>query len=244
MRGIGRQSSVDFGAYARAVPLYFRNPALALAPLIVSLIGLVLIIISPPGSGPLSGLSGGITSLLVQLIDSFGLAISVILAASAWRRGRASFSDAWDEGRRKAGDILMAALGYTFLIYVAGLVGGFVGGLGSIALSAVAMYFFIYTIPAAAIGGIPGGAALQVSIERVQSSYLNSLLLAIVFAVFAYEFTVVWGYAAVWLATLSDFFANTIAVQLIGAVIKALGLGYLALVMAKAYNDVSYRRIY
>jgi len=168
----------------------------------------------------------------------------VILADSAWRRGRASFSDAWDEGRRKAGDILMAALGYTFLIYVAGLVGGFVGGLGSIALSAVAMYFFIYTIPAAAIGGIPGGAALQVSIERVQSSYLNSLLLAIVFAVFAYEFTVVWGYAAVWLATLSDFFANTIAVQLIGAVIKALGLGYLALVMAKAYNDVSYRRIY
>jgi hypothetical protein len=235
---------VDLGAYVRAFGLYARNPWLALAPFIVALIGMVLTMVTPSGGGPLGGLTGGLMGLFVNLLDAFGLAVSLIVADTAWRRGRAPFSDAWDEARRKAGDILMAALGFTFLLYVAGLVGSFVGSIGGIVLTAIAAYFFIYTIPAAAIGGIPGGAALQASIERVQRSYANSFLLGVVFVLFTALFPTVWGYAAAGLASFSDVMASNAVVQILGACIKAIGIGYLSLVMAKAYNDASYGRRY
>lgn len=238
-----RIGSVDFGAYLRAFGLYARNPWLLVAPLLAGLAGALLtMVFSQPSPGPLGGLTAGLTGLFVQLLDAFGLAVSLVVADTAWRRGRAPFGDAWEEARRKAGDILMAAIGYTFIVYVAGLVGSFVGNYGALALTAVAAFFFIYTIPAAAIGGIPGGAALQVSIERVQRSYANTFVLGIVFVAFTALFPVIWQYAALGLASLSDLFASNAVVQIVGTTIKAIGLGYLALVMAKAYNDASYGR--
>jgi len=239
-----RAGGIDLGAYARAFGLYARNPWLLVAPLIAGLAGALLMMVSQPSPGALGGLAAGLSGLFVQLLDAFGLAVSLIIADSAWRRGRAPFGEAWDEARRKAGDIFMAAIGYTFVVYVAGLAGSFVGNFGALALTAVAAYFFIYTIPAAAIGGIPGGAALQASIERVQRSYANTLVLGIVFVAFTALFPVIWEYAAFGLATLSDAFASNAVVQIVGAAIKAVGIGYLALVMSKAYNDASYGRRY
>ncbi|MBV9102041.1 MAG: hypothetical protein JO060_00530 [Candidatus Eremiobacteraeota bacterium] len=233
---------LDLGAYVRALGLYARNPALALPPFITTLLGTLLILASPPTGGPVGGLAGGFTGLIVSLLDSFGLAVSLIIADYAWRRGRAPVDVAFAEAKRKAGDILLAAIGFNFLLFVAGLVGSFLGNTGAIVVTAVAAYFFIYTIPAAAIGGIPGGAALQVSIERVQRSYVNTFFLGIVFVLFTALFPTVWGYAATALAGASDVFASNSVVQIVGACIKALGIGYLALVMAKAYNDASYGR--
>ncbi len=40
--------------------------------------------------------------------------------------------------------------------------------------------FLIWTIPAAAVGGIPGGAAIQVSIERVRAQPLPAILATVV----------------------------------------------------------------
>jgi hypothetical protein len=232
---------IDVGAYARAFALYARNPWVALAPFIAALLGMIIAMISPAGG--YGGLfSGSITGLIVSLIDSFGLGVALIVADTAWRRGRAPFGEALDEAKRRAGDILLAALGFNFLLFVAGLVGGFVGSLGSYVLTAVAAYFFIYTIPAAAIGGIPGGAALQVSIDRVQRSYVNTFVLGVVFVLFIAFFPSVWAYAAAGLAGASSFFSTNSVVQILGACIKALGVGYLALVMSRAYNDASYGR--
>jgi hypothetical protein len=241
MRGLG---TVDLMAYVRAFGLYARNPSLAVAPLIAGLAGAALTMLTPGGTGPLGGLSNGLTGLVVSLLTSCGLAVSVIVADGAWRYGRSPFDTALDEARRKLGDILMAAIGFNFLLFVAGLLGGFLGGVGALVLTAVAAYFFIYTIPAAAIGGIPGGAALQVSIERVQRSYLATFVLGLVFVLFIVLFQLAWSEVVTALANLSPAFASLAARAIVGACVQAIGIGYLALVMAKAYNDASYGRRY
>jgi hypothetical protein len=240
------QQAVDVGAYFRAFALYARNPWIVVPPFLTGLIGFALTVVFTPSGRSLGGsLTGGIMGLFVTLLDFFGLAVSVIIADLAWRRGRGPLGEAWDDARRKAGDILMASLGFTFIVYVAGVAGSFVGLRGlSLVLSAVAAYFLIYTIPAAAIGGIPGGAALQISIERVQRGYLGALLLGIVFLLFTVLFATVYNDAVNELSSLSTFFASPLAVAIVGTAIKAIGLGYVALVMAKSYNDVSYGRRY
>src|SRR5476651_461754 len=73
----------------------------------------------------------------------------------------------------------MASFGFTFVLYIARLVGAFFGPFG-VLLIAAAVVFLIYTIPAAAIGGVPGGAALQVSIERARANPLPTIIVTIV----------------------------------------------------------------
>jgi hypothetical protein len=236
------QRSVDFGGYLRAFGLYARNPWIVLPPLVAGIAGYGITAFSGQAAGPGGALTGGLLNLVVTLLDCFALAFSVIIGDLAWRRGAAALGEAWSEAQRRTGDILMASLGLTFLIYVAG---SFIG-LGILAplLQALASYFFIYTIPAAAIGGIPGGAALSVSIERVQSGYAVAFVLCVVFVIFIELFRFLWTQAVFELSTLSAFFASPLAADLIGVAIKSLGIGYLALVMARAYNDVSYGRRY
>jgi len=159
-----RRSSpqVDLLAYLRAFVLLARNPQIALAPLAAALAELLLEKLVPTeGSGMIGALNGGLMGLIIQLVDFYALAVALIVAEAVWRRGRAPFDAAWEEARSKAGAILFAAIGFGFVLYVAGLVGGIAGGLGSIALTLVATFFFIYALPAAAIGGIPGSGALQ-----------------------------------------------------------------------------------
>jgi hypothetical protein len=234
--------AIDLGAYLRAFVLYARNPQLVLAPLVMGLAGTIILLVSPPSNGLLGNLSGGITGLIVGLLDSFGLGVALILADAAWRRGRAPFDDAWSEGRRRLGDILLAALGYNFVLWAAGLAGGLLGNIGALALSAIAAYFFIYTIPAAAIGGVPGGAALSISLERVKRSYANTLLLAFIAVVIMVVLPAFWETLSAPLAAGVTFASPVVVSTLALAFIKAVGVGYLALVMSKAYNDVSYGR--
>jgi len=178
-----RARAVDWKLYVLAIPLLARNPALLLAPFAGALVGVFLTAFygGVAAADPLSGMvSGGIAQLIAFLLKSFALGVSLIIASGAWRRGVYSFDDAWVDARRKAGDILMAALGLNLVVYVAGLVGAFVSPPAGMLLSLAAIYFLIYTLPAAAIGGFPGTAALQASIDRVQRRYVPTAVLLIV----------------------------------------------------------------
>lgn len=222
--------------YAEAIPLLIRNPALFLAPLFTGVVDvLVQELVIRTGSGDaLGGFTGGIMQLLIFLIDSFGLAVSVIIADRCWRSGRGSFDEGWEEARRRAGDILMAALGLNFLVYVALQIGSFINGYLGIALFVVAFFFLIYTIPAAAIGGIPGPAALNTSIERVRADMPAALGLAVCFIVLYWLL----GIVLVPLYTV-DFGITSL---LIAALVKAIALGYFSLVLARGYGTVSFLR--
>ena len=106
-----RRGGVDLGAYWRAIPLYVRNPWLALGPLLTSLIGALLLILVPPSGPTGGGVGGSLMTIFVMLLDSFGLSISLIVAERAWRLGKGPFDDALVDARRKAPDILLAAIG-------------------------------------------------------------------------------------------------------------------------------------
>jgi hypothetical protein len=221
--------------YGEAFPLLARNPSLFLAPLFTGVIDVfVQEFAARTGSGDaLGGITGGIMQLLIFIIDSFGLAVSLIIADRCWRRGKSSFDEGWEEARRRVGDIFMAALGLNFVIYVALQIGSFISPYLGIALFAVAFFFLIYTLPAASIGGIPGAAALNVSIERVRADFPTAIGLAICFVVLYWLI----GTFLVPLYT-ADL---GVASFLIAALVKAIALGYFALVLAKGYGEVSYR---
>ena len=239
-----RLGKVDGAAYFRAFGLLVRHPQIMLAPLLASVAQVLLFMVFPAdiGGGFLSSANSSLAGLLAQLLGSFGLAVAVIVSDAAWRRGRAPFDDAWNESRRKLGDIVFAALGFGFIIYVAGLLGSVIPLFGPIVLGLVAMFFFIYTIPAAAIGGVPGGAALQISLERARRSPLPTLLVTAVY-VFAFTYVPTLAVEALTPVLLSNsLFASGVVSSLVIAVIKAIVSGYVALVLAKTYDDVSYGR--
>lgn len=241
-----RAGSVDLMAYARAVPLLLRNPQIVLAPLLAAVAQVLLFKLMPAeiGSGFLGSANSSIAGLLAQLMTSFGLAIALIVAETAWRRGRAPFDAAWDEGRAKAGAIIFAAFGFNFITYVAGLVGGVLGPIGSIALTLAAYVFFIYTIPAAAIGGLPGGAALNAAFERAQRSIVATVLVTgLYFFAFSIAPSLILGALSPILLTTSIFSNGDLVSLLVGAIHAVLS-GYVALVLAKMYDDASYGRSY
>ncbi len=237
---------VDVATYARAFVLLVRFPAVVLAPLLIAVaevLVLRLLSISDVG-GPLAGATSGIVGLLLQLLNSFALCVSLIVADSAWRTGRAPFDHAWDEARRKAGDIFMAAIGFSFILWAAALGGGLVGSVGALLLQAVAMFFFIYTLPAAAIGGVPGGAALQISLDRARSAVPATILVTVVYVLVYLVLPILAQSTLPSLLLLSPIGYSEVVASLLGALIQAIAAGYVALVLAKTYNDVSYGRRY
>jgi len=241
-----KAGKVDLLAYVRAFGLFARNPQIALAPLLAAVAQVLLFMVMPAdaGGGFLGSANSSLAALAAQLIASFGLAVALIVAETAWRRGRAPFDDAWNDARRKLGSILLAAIGFNFIVYVAGLIGGLLGPIGAIVLTLLAYGFFIYTIPAAAIGGLPGAAALNGAFERAQRTVLAT---ALVTALYIFAFTIaptliISGLSPVLLGT--SIFASGVVLSLIVAVVKALITGYVALVLAKMYDDASYGRFY
>lgn len=216
---------VDPMVYVRSVALLVRNPELVAAPLLSGIVGVAIGRFLSPSADVL-----GLGQLIEFLLDAFALAVSVILADAAWRRGRGSFDDAWTEAKRKAGDILLAAIGLNFIVWVADFIGRQLYFALEIVLVVAAIFFLIYTIPAAAIGGVPGGAALQISIERVRQAPLGAAVVTIVFVVL---------YFGTMLGPLYLGLYGLTAL-LVGAVLKAIALGYLALVLAKNYADTAF----
>jgi hypothetical protein len=232
-----RERRIDFEGYLQAFGLLFRNPSLAFAPFVSALIGVGFALLVPT-YGVLGGLAGGIVGLIQTLLDSFALSVSLIVADLAWRtRGTVPFEPAWEQARRKAPDILVAALGFNFILWAAGSVGAAFGLFG-IALVLLALYFFIFTLPAAAIGGIPGGAAPQASIERVQRTPVATLVMLVVLGLIYYVT------AMSMLPILGSLLlSGGIFVPFLNAIIKAIGIAFGSLLLAKGYGDASYGRV-
>ena len=217
----------------QAIPLLFRNPALLLAPLFTGVLGVLVQMFGGPSMGGdiTGGLMGNLLQLLIFLFNCFGLGISVIIADRVWRSGKGSFEEGWEEGRRKAGDIFMAALGLNFIVYIALQIGSFINAILGEVLFVVAFFFLIFTIPAAAIGGVPGFMALNASIERVKENYPTALGLAVCFVI------LYWGIGTILIPMYTPIGITSV---LIAAAARAIFLAYFALVLARGYTNVAF----
>ncbi len=224
---------VDLAMYAQALPLYARNLGVLFPPLIVALIAIGLDDFRQWLFSAINGNDGGLINLLVKVMLGFAFGISVIFADDAWRHGRASLPSAWADGRRKAGNILIAVIGFLFLTWIATYIGAISGnGYVAQALGALAVWAFIYSIPAAAIGGTPGGAALSASLQSARRQPLATAILVIISLIVWVGLT---QYAVQWLPF------NEIGNQIAVALLTAIALGYIALVVSKQYSDVAFR---
>jgi hypothetical protein len=229
---------VDLSVYAKAVPLLLRNPAIVVIPLLMAVIGVLLQLVMSPYGGGIGGLTGQLASLIAAMLELFGLGAACIMADDAWRHGRASFDNGWSEARRRGGDVLYAAVGFILLLWVASYAGSLLGPLGLV-LTVLAVVFLVWTIPAAAIGGVPGGAAIQVSIDRVRGAPLAAVVVAIVsFALLRIGVPLLATYLGGWLLPLMG--TSFIPVLLLSALLQAIVTGYVALLLAKTYTDAAF----
>ena len=97
---------------------------------------------------------------------------AITSGASAARR----FDEAWEEGRGKAGGILIATIAFYFLSRSRVTSASFFGiGLLSVVLQLSVAFLLIYTIPAAAIGGMPGNLAVGASFRAVRENVLGAV---------------------------------------------------------------------
>jgi hypothetical protein len=233
----------DLGVYLSALPLLVRNPALIVVPLLALVIGVLLRqVLAPLGtSGGLSSLTLGLGQLIATLIALLGLGSACIMADEAWRTGRASFERGWAETQRKSGDILYAAIGITLLLAVASYAAQIVGVLGLL-LMALAVFFLIWAIPAAAAGGVPGGASIQVSIDRVRSAPLAAAIATIVTLALLFYVMPLLGLQLTVLLAGALPPTTPVVNDLISAVLQAIGMAYIALILTKTYTDAAYGR--
>lgn len=232
---------IDVTVYATALPVLVRNPSIIVVPLLMAVIGVLLtVVMTPFSSGGIGSMTLGLAQLVVFMLTLFGLGAACVIADDAWRHGRASFDRGWVETRRRGSDILMAAVGFGLLVTVGLYVTQLLGLIGYL-LTAAIIVFLIWTIPAAAVGGIPGGASIQVSIDRVRSSPLPAVLATIVALVLLGLAVPI---AANWLATLllTWTYGSILVERLIAALLQALAISYIALVITKTYTDAAFSR--
>ena len=221
--------------YGKAVPLLLRHPSILVMPLLAAVVDLLLSQLSPYFTDPLGGLGSFIFAIVIQLAYGFCFGVAVIAANNVWRNRRATFDEAWEEGRGKAGGILIATVGFYFLVYAAGYIASFLGvGVLQIVLQLLVAFFLIYTIPAAAIGGMPGNFAIGASFRAVRENVLGAAILAIVFVLLWIELP---GFVMLHFGR----GLGVVAYQLVLAAIRAIVLGYLAFPFAKQYDDVAFR---
>jgi hypothetical protein len=230
---------LDLGIYAKAVPLLLRNPAIVVIPLLMGVIGVLIALITPPGGGILGNLTSQLGSFVAILLQLFGLGAACIMADDAWRHGRASFDKGWTEARRRGGEILYAALGVTLLLAVASYAGSMIGPLALLLLAA-AVVFLIWAIPAASVGGIPGGAAIQISVDRVRATPVPAALAAVIAIALIFLAQIAAFQLAIVLLPALGY--SLIVESLISALLKAVAVGYIALIVTKTYTDSAFGR--
>ena len=224
--------------YAKAVPLLALNPSIIVVPLLMAVIGVLFMLVMVPYGSGVGGLTGQLASFIVILLKLFGLGAACIIADDAWRHGRASFENGWAEARRRGGDILFAALGFTLLLSVAQYAGSLIGPL-ALALTVLVVVFLVWTIPAAAVGGVPGGAAIQASVDRVRDAPLAAAVAAIVsFALLAIGEPMLSSYLGGLLFPLTA--GSIIPVLLLSALLQGITAGYIALILTKTYTDAAF----
>lgn len=234
MRG-GRQG-VNFSIYGRALPYLVRNPSILAMPLLAAVLDMLLSYTGQVASDPLGGLGTGIFGMIIQIVYLFAFGVAIIQANNIARGYKTKFDDAWEEARRKAGGIFIAAIGFQFIVYVAAYVGSLLSIVPflQIALQLLAYFFLILTIPAAAIGGLPGGLALSASMRAVRGNPIPCLVLAIVFVA-------LWiGVPLLVTVYIGDRF-GTLGYELIIAVSRAIVLGYMAFPFATTYDDIAFK---
>lgn len=225
---------IELGGYAKGLGLLVTNPVVIVPPLLADLTAKLLsyALLGGP-TGIVGSISGGLTSLIIFMIECFGFGVAMIAASYAWRMGRARIDVAWDDARRKLAEVAMAALGLNFALWIAGMIGGFlVPFYGALALTAVAAYFFIYTLPAAAVGGTPGFAALGASVDRVRANAPATLVLtavSVALIVLPERYLFGWAYQFGVVAELS-----------FEALVTAIVFGYLAIVTVRVYEDTAF----
>ena len=232
---------LDLALYVRAIPLLLRNPSIIVIPLLMGVVGILVGLTTSPQGDVIGGITSGLTGLIVRLLQLFGLGAACIIADDAWRHGRASFDRGWVEARRRGGDILFAAIGITLLLVVASYVGQLIPvGLLVLLLSVAIVFFCIWAIPAAAVGGVPGGASIQASIDRVRENPLSAALATIVAVGLVFFAAPYLSLQLFFLLASSGVAVNgvsSILISLIGELIKAIAIGYVALVLTKTYTD-------
>ncbi|HEY4440095.1 MAG TPA: hypothetical protein VGN14_06540 [Candidatus Elarobacter sp.] len=232
----------DLGVYARAVALLVRNPSIIIIPLVMAVAGLALgMVFGALGAG--GGTTGGLVGFIARVLEFFGLGAACIIADDAWRHGRASFERGWSEAQRRGGDLLFAALGVAFVVSLASFVGVVLGAIVALVVEALALVFLIWTMPAAAVGGVPGGAAMNVSVERVRENPIPAVVAGIVTALLLL-FVVPYVDDALLLAVAPYTGGSVIVAELLGALVHAIFVGYIALFITKTYADAAFGRRY
>jgi hypothetical protein len=233
-----RGPDVDLSVYVKALPLLVRNPAIIVVPVLMAVIGVLLqLTLLPYYGGAAGSLTGQLASFITFLLELFGLGAACIIADDAWRHGRASFEKGWAEARNRGGDILFAALGFTLLLAVAQYAGMLLGPLALI-LIVLVVVFVLFAIPAAAIGGVPGGAAIQVSIDHVRGAPLPAVIAAIVTVALL-------GLGVPFLSVnlaraIPLLHASLILNLLVGALVQGIAVSYIALILTKTYTDAAF----
>ena len=169
---IGR---IDVAMYARAIPLLLRHLSILAVPLLAAVVDVLVDQVTPlltdarrrRRRGPLYDARSARLSRGRSASPSFRPATSG--AAGAVRSTK--------PGKRRAQSSaasLLAAIGFQFVVWAASYIGSFVAPALGLALGAVAAFFLIYTIPAAAIGGMPGSLAIGASIRGVRANVAAS----------------------------------------------------------------------
>jgi len=212
-------------------------------PLLAAVVALVLSQIAPYFTGPLGGLGSGILDFIEKVVFGFAFGAAIIQADHVIRAKAGAFDTAWEEARSKAGGIILAVVGFWFVLYVAQFAGTLIGLIAQIVLMLLAAFFLIYTIPAAAIGGLPGSLAIGGSIRAVRADLLGAAILAIAFFVlFMYVPPAIVATFAGTLMLPSSLgpLWGSIVVMLVLALLQAVALAYLAFPFANQYEDVAF----
>jgi hypothetical protein len=232
------RQTTNYAFYLQALPLYARNLGVLLAPLAAAAINLGLQYLSAWIFEAVGDAGAFIFQLVGQVVLGFGFAVAVIFADDAWRHGRGNLRTAWEQARRRAGDIFIAVIGFYFLIYVAALIGGIIGGILRVpyiiqVMQALAVWAFAYSIPAAAIGGIPGGAVFSAALQAAKRHVVATIVLVVV------SLVVYWGLTIYALAAIGAYLGT--GYDAASILLTAVAWGYIALIAARQYSDFAFR---
>lgn len=229
--------SVNFAIYGRALVHLVRHPSVMAVPLLAAVTDALVSYWGNLFTDPLGGAGTGIISMALQILYLFAFGAAIVQANNIVRGYHGGFDTSWEETRGKIGGILLAAIGFQFVLWAAAFVGGLLGANVQIALQLVAAFFLILTIPAAAIGGLPGSLALSGSIRAVRANWVPCVVLAVAFIVLWYivpsrvyydvglRFGIVPGLLSL-------------------ALVRAIVLGYLAFPFAVTYDETAFRGLY
>ncbi len=231
MRGGQR---IDFGIYGRAFAYLAAHPSILAFPLLAAVVDILFAQWSGFVTDPLGGAGAGIFAMIVQIIYLFAFGVAVIQANNIARGYKTNFDDAWSEARGKAGGIILAAIGFQFVAFAAAYAGSLLGGLVAELLQIVAYFFLILTIPAAAIGGLPGSLAISGSIRAVRANVFPCMLLAI-------AFVIGWLIVPMLVTTIVGMRLAPFEYEILLAAVRAAMLAYLAFPFAVTYDSIAFR---